>query len=522
MQFLLILFSPIIFILIYQIYKFFKFSEFLREGMRYTWFNAPSTANPPLISIGYISGFLWSTPQKLRELTAKTLSNPKVEFPVYLNNFKYDKEYLRHSRMPKFIKKKQEKTRIAIDSRDLAKGLLIQAGAGGGKTVIMRNLMEQDISKRQLFFSMKGEFEVLYYREGIDILLNITHPKGKIHNILGESIEYIKIYINTLMSGAVGDKVDFFTQSGKNMMENWLQKIKVKESDNKLTVKEKWEEFISLIEKETTEINSGKQNSKKDVLATAEVVVSSLRLAAYRIINDASTFTVKDFTENENIKLFLSATDNESIPFMGATLAVLVKYMLQKPNIEEYDINNLTTLYLDEYLSLTRCIEDDILNSITELGRSKGLQKIVAVQKLGDDDKEIASLLTNIEYIIIGSTTHEKSLAALNKLAGEVEFFYNRVNQTISSSGKSSTISVENSSQPVIPGYLLKTIRNQDYAAITFIPKQEILYMSSIKEIPQRLRDFNTTEKIDLTDFYRYKIKLEETQKAIQKLSQKK
>jgi hypothetical protein len=497
--------------LIIFVWNFFIHRNKIRRGLLFQW-GGGSAANP--LHKYWLDGHRWTEHHVLKNYSD---DNKKLDLPLKLGNFRFFDDYVKESRMPNYIRKQIEKTEIYIDARNTSRTVVVIGSAGSGKTEYIIKIISQPFYKKSVIFSKKGDFEKYLYRPSIDILLNVKLEEGSIHNFLDESVEHIMLYINTLMADAIGEKKDFFSGKAKQKLQNFAQRVKILDNDEKLTVGKKYELFIEFYEKAVEEAASSSQRSEGDIISTVEATMNLLYIAAYRILNGARTFTVKDFFESpDNIRLFLSSPDDEMDAMMAATGAVLIKYQLSLPDIKEWNPNFLCAWFLDEYLSFARVVDDKLLNEISEVGRSKGFSVWKLIQALSSEEKERKQITSNYQYLIIFSATEkETTIKSTLEIIGKTVYEGMKVTETYSNSGKSTTYSLDEIQKTLVTQYQINILQKECFSHIVFSPKEGILYKGY--ESPSNLQqrkyiDFKTT--YNDVEFYRWKIEKEDALKA--------
>lgn len=493
----------LIFLFIKYAIRFYKFvmTNQMKNYKIYTWDNSASAANPP--KNRWIDGQLW-TP--INEFKKKSKSNQK-ENPVYFSNFRFKEKYIEDVQMPKFLRKKYEAEKFYVKANDLCKTTVGIGGAGSGKTEFINSIMKQNFYSKSVIFGKKFDFENWAYRPGIDYLFQPKLLNSDVHDILGEDIQYIKLYIETVMASSLGKSQDYFSGSAKQKLEKFLQKVKILEKDNNATKTEKYDLFLQFFEEELFRAHTGEQKSEKDVMSTVNASMEPLRLIVYRIKNGARTFTAKDFysTSTSN-KLFLSAIDLSLEGILAATGAVFAKYQLTLPN---HWIDKPVAWFIDEYNSWRRIIDEQIDIEMTELGRSKMFAVFKFFQNLPDKEEEIKNIFSNMQYLLIFSVTDPHSLKQLVQLVGKIEYSYKKENVSWNGKNKNISFSEEKMTENAISEYDIKTLQDEGYHHIFYAPKEKILFKGYTPRVKINNRNYINFKEIELTDFYKWKFELE-------------
>nr|WP_321268472.1 type IV secretion system DNA-binding domain-containing protein [uncultured Sulfurimonas sp.] len=492
---------------LYFAYTFFFLNGKIRRGLIYSW-GGGSSANPPKKM--WIDGHRWTN---LSTIILYSLKNKKVDLPVKVNQFRYWDDYVERSKMPKFLRDYHESNDVYLDATMMARGVLVVGSAGSGKTEWVNSVVNQIFYKKAVIYSKKGDFEKYFFRPAIDILVNPKLKDGVIHNILGEDIQYIMEYINTLMSASIGKSQDYFSGSAKQKLENFCQRIKIKERDDSLTIRGKWNALIEFYEQAMIDSLDSDQKSEKDIMSTVRATMNLLYLSAYRIENGTRTFTVKDFYESpEMIRLFLNSTDKSLDGMLAATAAVLIKYQLAMPDIKDWDPHFLVAWFLDEYLSFAAVIDDEILAEISRVGRSKGIVPFKFVQSLPSKEEERKELTSNVQYILVFAIVeNEKTIPTIINFIGKMKYEHLKVSESRTNGSKTYNSSLEPIEENIVSQYQMNILQNESFSHILFAPKENKLYKGYTPPPNLKLREyFDITKEIDLTEFYRWKINRED------------
>ena len=499
-----------IIIALYYFYVFFYKDGYIDElGLRYS-IGSGSSANPPSKKLK--DGHIWTS---LNNLRFYSLKNQKKESRIFINQFRYFDDYAKKIKIPNWLRKIHESLEVFIDASMMARGMLIVGSAGGGKTVAINSISAQKWYRKGVFFSKKGDSEKLFYRPKIDFLINPKIKSGTVHDILSEDIQYIEVYINTLMNATLGKSQDYFSGNAKQKLKKFLEKVKIKEYDDNLTVIEKWDLFLNFFAEAFEDAQNGDQKSERDVLSTVSATMENLYLTAYRIKQGHRTFTAKEFfsdTKKRN-NVFLNATDPSMIGLLSATAAVLITYQLAMPDIKEWDEDFKVYYNLDEYLSFAAAMDDEILAEISRVGRSKGICAVKSVQSFPSKEDELKELVSNVQYIMIFASTDDKVYEKLNKIIGKTEYVNRTKNESYSGNKKTISYSDKLESRDIVSQYQVNTIQNEGFSHIFFAPKEKILYKGYTPEIHIKERKHINFNEIPLVGFYKWKHEFEDDMK---------
>jgi len=483
-----------------------------KNGMFYTWSNAASSANPPPKS--YITGHRWTPIETIKSEARK---NKAKKDGIYVNNFKFWDDYVFETKMPNFLRKKSEKVEYYLEASKLTRTMLVLGSPGSGKTEFFHNILQQDWYDKAVIFGKKFDFEPIYFRgTSIDILVNPKLKDSVQHNILGEDMEYIEVFIETLKNAALGDKDDYFSSSAMQEVQKYLQKVKIKAEEDNLTVIEQWELLFKLYEDAYQEATGGKQNSLKDVFTSIKTFMTPLYLIGYRIIEGSPTFTVKDFFDRkEPCKLFLSANDPSVEGLCAATYSVLTKYQLSLPN----NWSDKPVLHLqDEYNSLKEMMPERILIEQREVGRSKLFATLIGVQDLKADVKISQELLVSMQYLVVFGGTDTSTLNTISDLVGSVEYENVKQNESYSNQGKNTSYSTVKEKEKILNNYHINILQEEGFSHLFISLKEKLLFKAYTPQVEVKERDYNDFSQINLNPFYKWKL---EKGEAVELMAQK-
>lgn len=495
---------PFVIYFLYKFYKFYINGVIKNNGLLYSWQSnrIASAGNPP--PHNFISGHRWNT---LDEFKAKSLSNKKSKNPVFSSTFSFFKDHEKELQLPMGVIPKIEKEKFYLNANNICRSMLILGGAGGGKTVYFLNLLSQrNWYSKAVILSKKGDFDkVLFRGKTIDILVQNKLKEASIHNILDEPIQFIEVFVKSIMNASLGEKEqDYFSSSAKMTMEEILQEIFIKASDEGLTIKEKWAFLLSEYEKKYEETMKGDSKSLKDVLQTVKLQFQIFYFMAWRIIEtDAPTFTAKDFfnSKHDN-RIFLNATDPSQEGSIAATYSVLVKYQL---SLQNYWCEKPIVHIQDEYNSFSKIVGEELLNEVREVGRSKMFAPIAGIQGLPSDKEKAQKLLINMQYLVAFAGTDTETLNTICNLLGKVTYTNHKENVSTSRSGKSVSISQEEVKKDVLTNYHLNILQDEEFSHVFIGLKEKILFKGQNPLIEMKERTYiDTTEEVDMVDYYRW------------------
>ncbi len=451
-----------------------------------------SFANPNYVTRGYF----WTPVKELQ----KFFYSEKGKNFVYVDNFKIDEEFAFKSRIPFFLKKKYNETKIGFDPLKMTQSLLFIGKMGSGKTEILFNFLNQKFYNRAVIHQVKaGDFVEPYYREGFDFILNPYDQRAHLWDVMSESEGVIQTFFENYMNAVMGDKKDFFSAAANRKYNENMQKIKIQYKDK--TSKERWKMFIKSIKDLFEEMETGDQNSSKDVGSTMQQVVEPLEIMAWQMQHkDTKSFVIADFFEKKDqCKLILdnnSEFEKALTPLFSAFLAALSQVQTSRPDTK----TDFTLYAIDEYLSLAATMDDSSKKRLHTLIRSKGGILMSFVQYVPKDDKKLQQMLTSSSFAwFIFSVIEEETINLIQKTIGQVEYTF-----TDESKSKDSvTVSQKESKRDLISLEMLNGLA-AEFAHLVYIPNEKILYKGYTPQAYVPCRNEKVIKR-DLTPFYEIK-----------------
>jgi len=249
-----------------------------------------SLANPKDIKRGY----KWTSVYDLKSKFKKNNKNI-----VYIDNFRFDDEYATDSKIPSYMRKDAENTQIHFNPLSLTQGLLLVGKMGAGKTELYFSILSQKFYNRAVIHQVKaGDFASVFLRKR-DILFSPYDARGYLWDVMSEDEGIIKTFFENIANATAGDKKDFFSAAANRLYNELAQKIRTTHKNE--TSARKWLYFIKSIKDLFAEMDSGSQNSKKDVKGTMEAILEPLEIMAYKMQDpNQKSFTIKDFFAKKN------------------------------------------------------------------------------------------------------------------------------------------------------------------------------------------------------------------------------
>ena len=490
-----IMFSSIGFMIFWYLFDVKK-----RDGYVYARFpfahrnTGGSLANPEEIKKGY----RWTPARHLKHDFREGDKNI-----VFIDEFRFDEDYVKDSKMNKSAKKGAEKTKIYFDPLKMTQGLLLVGKMGAGKTELYFSILNQRFYNRAVIHQVKaGDFVQSFLRKR-DMLFSPYDQRGYIWDILSENEGIIKTFFEKYANTLMGDKKDFFSATANRLYNELAQKIRTEYKDE--TPAKKWLLFIKSIKDLFLEMDSGSQNSKKDVKGTMEAIIEPLELMAWKMQNPKQkSFIIKDFFAKKNqCKLILDNIpeyEKSLTPLFAAFTACLSQVHTSMPDTK----TDFTLYALDEYLSLANIMDDPSKKRLHTLIRSKGGILMPAVQYVPTDDKKMQQLLTSSAYAwIYFSVIEENTIKLLKDSIGETEFVKYEVSENHSENKKSKNYSSKVEKTHLIYNELLNGL-GAHFEHLTYIPNEKMIYKGYTPQVDLKQIAKKQVE-VDLSPFYAMK-----------------
>jgi len=393
---------------------------------------------------------------------------------VYIDNYRYNFDVKRRfSVLHELLFSKTKK--MYKESLAFTRGSLIIGSMGSGKTVFINTLLLQSFYIRALIHDIKGDFVEKIYNRGNDIILNPFDKRGQVWDIFSEAENFPKIidsFFDTLLTGVMGGNNEgnksFFTSSAKDR----FVKIFMKAHNLDLDSKEKWKIAIEMLKAYEIEVAESTQKSEKDIYSTMKLLLEYIEFIGFLVIKGAKIFTIQQFLESKNCKLFLlnNPTYSEFLtPYFSAFIDSFTKiFMAKMPETKE----DFTLLMLDEYLSFLPLLNEQTKTILHTLIRSKGGLLVPAIQYLPEHKNLRQQLLNSAENMYIFQTSDIATVQAIKDLIGKVEYRTESENETLKSTNKSYSTTI----QYLLGDNTLKEI-GKKYEHITFVQSNQNLYL---------------------------------------------
>jgi len=495
---------------------FFKFKEkngFVYARFPYAHKNAFSSyANPREI----VRGYKWATLKELKRLFTK--SEKKT---VFIDEFRFDDDYKEECKIPNFLVKKAESTQLHFTPLNLTQSLLLVGKMGSGKSEFYFSLLSQKFYSRAVIHQVKaGDFVEKFYRKRHDILFSPFDTRGSLWNVMEEDEGIIKTFFENYANAIMGDKKDFFTAASNRIYNELSIKIKTKYKNEKND--KKWLFFIKAIKDLFLEMESGTQNSMKDIKGTMEAILEPLEIMAFQMQNPKQkTFMIKDFlAKRHQCKLILDNIpehEKSLTPLFSAFTACLSQVMTSMPDTKK----DFTLLALDEFLSFATVMDKASMKRLFTLIRSKGGIMCAAIQYVPKDDKALQQLLTSSAFAwIYFSVIEEETVNLIRNTIGETQFTYKEESESVdvaSQNKKSKSYSVKNEKYNTVYADLLNGL-GEKFEHICYIPNHKTLYKGYTPQVDLKIIA-EKTYPIDLSEFYSIKYVIDEETEDLKNLT---
>lgn len=356
----------------------------------------------------------------------------------FLGLFRFHPKAKRQSRMPSFWKKWHEKTEIYLDPiKDLRQTTIMYSGMGGGKSVAIISLLEQNHLYDNAIVHDGGKLEMVskFFNPMRDIILNPYDERATIVDILDHDSSLAAEFFTLLLKSTQKEQ-NFFT---KGATEHFIGILNLTNSKKFETKKEKWNFFIETLEDLIVSTITEKQKSEMDVIGTLKQQMTPFLLLNYRIQNDENLklFTCDEFLDRKRAaKLFVSyppRLKNEVKNFSAAFIHLYTLSLLSKDDTK----TKTRLLVVDEMSSYVRMLNDpELLKDQLELPRSKGGCFIGCLQGI-DEDPKINDIITKTcKQKLFFRTDGQKTKEYLIKDIGNISY---EINKKSESNGKATS-----------------------------------------------------------------------------------
>ncbi|MEY4505060.1 MAG: hypothetical protein RL154_1357, partial [Pseudomonadota bacterium] len=292
--------------LAYMAYKRFLHvdSQITENGFRLTnnVNDMPSFPNPAKIQDGYG----WATPRQLKRFSQKQkeFAEKNNLATVVFDFFKYDDRTAQNAKISPYRRKKAESTSISLSSLSFARMILGIGTPGSGKTQFIWYLLNQNkINRwfnRAIIHDAKSEFTEILLDCKEYFTINFYDERGIVWDFFAEK-EFdmiVKMFVENMINSVFGGEKganSFFTQSSFEKIIEFFTTIKYK-YPNVTDSKKLWVLLIAELRKYIAYVESlTTKSSDTDVKNTLLLVIKSIEILAYRIVNGAKTFTLEKF-----------------------------------------------------------------------------------------------------------------------------------------------------------------------------------------------------------------------------------
>lgn len=474
-----------------------------------------------------LGGYLWSTPQQLKNFSIQPIKT------VYIDEFRYYPD-TRIELGFNGVSKLEQETVMKFSPLDFTKTILVLGGMGSGKTEwILSVATQREQFHRQLFHDTKGDFTQKLYDQNTDFIFNPYDERSVVWDIWSEmetNETLATAFFKNFMRASTKED-DFWSAKSSDVLAELALQV---HDDESISKNQKWLELASVIEHWIEKVNDGSDNTKKSLSNTVEMAKDLCYLMAYRSHCGAKQFTIAEWLKT-NSRLFLlnnSAYAEKLTPLFSGFTAVLTSILLSKADTKE----DLTLMILDEFFAL-KFDEVTRSNLLTQV-RSKGGCLIIGAQYMPLKDKAELQQIDSSRYaMILFQINDGETIKHITALFGNVEFMRVDVSNSdgsSSSNGQSSSASGAHglAGALVIPLSMVSGGKNKStsknistsekerkeefltpelvasmpqYHHITYIPSEKIIYLGYTKQVALSVinENFKPIESKELRRFKR-------------------
>lgn len=395
-----------------------------------------SMANPT----SYSRGYKWTTPIQIKAFSQKNKDG------IYLDNFAFYPETINRTSLSTnpLILKALENVELRLNPFDFAKQVMIIGGMGSGKTVLINNVVTQNIKKgfkdfkSHIFNDIKGDFTKKFYREDKDYILNLFDSRGAVWDIFTEmeyNIEAGNLFASNLYASLAGKNTEFFGGRAKQMLSAYIQESFFEGKNNI----ESWEILFKKIEAGKEAVKNSDDKTTQSVLSVMDLIIDTLSIMKYQIcVEKRKIFVIAEFIVKKDTQLFLLNNknyENRLTPYLNGVFGAIVGAIMSK-NEDDAKEHQILGVW-DEFVTLANQIDNSTLIALLTAVRSFGLANILAMQFLPAKE-EIVQLLDSSRYaLIVFNINDEYTLKKVASKFGKQEMLSLSMSPvTVNSEGK--------------------------------------------------------------------------------------
>lgn len=457
-------------------------------------------------------GYKWTSAFELQKTFKKSDKNK-----VFIDYFRFDEEFKEEASFNSFFRKKAENTPLYFDPLKMTQGLLLVGKMGAGKTELYFSILKQRFYNRAIIHQVKaGDFSSVFLRKR-DMLFSPYDERGYLWDIMSESEGIVKTFFENYANSMMGNKTDFFSATANRLYNEMAQKVKTQYKEESSA--KKWLLFIKVVKDLFNEMESGSQNSKKDVKGTMETIYAPLEIMAWKMQNQKQKrFVIKDFFKKKNqTKLILDNIpehEKSLTPLFTAFMACVSQVHTSLPDSK----TDFTLYALDEYLSMAAIMDEPSKKRLHTLIRSKGGILMPAVQYIPKDDKKMQQLLTSSAYAwIYFSVIDDETIDLFKKTVGEVEYSYEEVNISHNGGSKSKSYSTKDKKDFLIYNELINGL-GENFEHLIYLPNHKYLYKGYTPQV--NLKQIAKKQvPVDLSEFEVMKYPINEETEDLKNLT---
>jgi hypothetical protein len=352
---------------------------------------------------------------------------------------------------------------------DLLEGVIVMGSAGGGKSQFLLNIFNQNKFNRAVVHDIKGEFIKYFYREDRDIIFNDYDTRGAIWDIFEEAKNnpvaidlFFENFIENFMSK------EFFSTAAVEVYQEHFTVV----LDMPITSIEKWKIYNETINDTIAKYIASGDRTESSIAQVMKTIQRYFVFQQKRIEQGAKTFTIYDFKESFNVRLFLSNRPEVTAKLTPQYIAFMSVFTTIIAN--KTDKKDITLLMIDEYLTFAKGMDRKSLTILHTTLRSSGVMIVTGLQSLPTDPEIKTLVWGNNRYFIIYPVIDDNTQRAINSLVGQT--IYKEKSESQNINGRVSE-NYKNSSADAVENIIYTTIGGANYGHITFAPTPNILYI---------------------------------------------
>lgn len=319
---------------------------------------------------------------------------------------------------------------IPIPKNMEQRNILLTGSMGAGKSAEIFNLAKQvaESKKKMIIFDKSGELTEVFYRPGIDVILNpfdARYPGWNIHRELEFVYEFDQL-AHSLIPNAENQSANstYFTNGARIVFSSVLQKLW---REGRRTTSELADVLLSFGPAEMAEYLADTPAAVYISPKSAEQAggVLSTLVGAIEVLKHVpgGDFSIKEWVRrDDDCRLFIPSDESIHavvLPLISMYLDIAIRAAMTREKTRESKV----WVFLDELASLQAL---PVLKSSLVEGRKYGIVHVVGMQNLAQlrsvfGKDPATTLRANLQTQLVMRVTDEESAKAMAELLGKAE-----------------------------------------------------------------------------------------------------